>query len=239
MSDREAALEAFIQQRGVYGKEQEADARQEIEGLAGKKLDSKNFALIQAGLAILSADPSRGAFAAIGEGAAKGLMGYKGDLDKLEEKRDKINGRIDRILELRRLESTADGKERMALKNERSKLEEQSLQDHREIAGNLDKDKTALGTTLFNAHIRQREAALNRTSRTTDSLALQRLNLQALNGRRVLLQNQLKAARDQGEDAEVSRLSAALADVDAALAEKSGAAPSAAASGRVIDFNSI
>jgi hypothetical protein len=70
-------------------------------------------------------------------------------------------------------------------------------------------------------------------------LALQRLNLQALNGRRVLLQNQLKAARDQGEDAEVSRLSAALADVDAALAEKSGAAPSAPASGKVIDFNSI
>jgi hypothetical protein len=127
----------------------------------------------------------------------------------------------------------------MALKNERTKLEELSLQDHRQIASNLDKDKTALGTTLFNAHLRQREAALNRASRTTDSLALQRLNLQALNGRRVLLQNQLKAARDQGEDAEVSRLSAALADVDAALAEKSGAAPSAAASGRVIDFNSI
>jgi hypothetical protein len=239
VSDREAALEAFIQQRGVYGKEQEAEARQEIEGLAGKKLDSKNFALIQAGLAILSADPSRGAFAAIGEGAAKGLMGYKGDLDKLEEKREKITGRIDRILELRRLESTADGKDRKALKNERSKLEELAIQDNREIMAGLDKDEANLGTILLNAQLRQREAALNRVSRTTDSLALQRLNLQALNGRRVLLQNQLKAARDQGEDAEVSRLSAALADVDAALAEKSGAAPAAAASGRVIDFNSI
>jgi len=239
VSEREAALEAFIKERGVYGKEQEAEARQEIEGLAGKKLDAKNFALIQAGLAILSADPSRGAFAAIGEGAAKGLMGYKGDLDKLEEKREKINGRIDRILELRRLESAADGKDRLALKNERSKLEELAIQDHREIAGNLDKSKEGLGTTLFNAHIRQREAELNRASRRNDDLALQRMNIQALNSRRILLQNQLKIAMNEGNDSEASRINAALADVDRALAGKTGAAQSSAASGPVLDFNSI
>jgi len=229
----------MIKERGVYGKEQEAEARQEIEGLAGKKLDAKNFALIQAGLAILSADPSRGAFAAIGEGAAKGLMGYKGDLDKLEEKREKINGRIDRILELRRLESTADGKDRLALKNERSKLEELAIQDHREIAGNLDKSKEGLGTTLFNAHIKQREAELNRASRRNDDLALQRMNIQALNSRRILLQNQLKIAMNDGNDSEAARINAALADVDRALAGKTGAEQSSAASGPVLDFNSI
>jgi hypothetical protein len=165
LTDREAALEAFIQSRGVYGKEQEAEARQEIEALAGKKLDAKNFALIQAGLAILSADPSRGAFAAIGEGAAKGLMGYKGDLEKLDEKREKINARMDRILELRRLEETADGRDRLALKNERSKLEELAIQDTREIMGGLDKGKEGLGTTLLNIYSRQREAQLNREAR--------------------------------------------------------------------------
>jgi hypothetical protein len=120
----------------------------------------------------------------------------------------------------------------MSLKNERTKLEELSLQDHRQIASNLDKDKTALGTTLFNAHLRQRESALNRASRTTDSLALQRLNLQALTGRRILLRDQLKAAKEDGNEAEVTRLNAELSSVDAALAEKSGqAAPSANMSG--------
>jgi hypothetical protein len=168
LTEREANLEAFIQSRGVYGKDQEAEARQEIEGLAGKKLDAKNFALIQAGLAILSADPSRGAFSAIGEGAAKGLMGYKGDLEKLDEKREKINGRLDRILELRRLETTADGKDRLSLKNERSKLEELALEDTQEIMGNLDKSEQGLGTVLLNASLKQRSDQLDRDARAAN-----------------------------------------------------------------------
>jgi hypothetical protein len=168
VDEQEANLEDFIRSRGVYGKEQEAEARQEIEGLAGKKLDAKNFALIQAGLAILSADPSRGAFSAIGEGAAKGLMGYKGDLEKLDEKREKINGRLDRILELRRLETTADGKDRLALKNERSKLEELALEDTQEIMGNLDKSEQGLGTVLLNASLKQRSDQLDRDARAAN-----------------------------------------------------------------------
>jgi hypothetical protein len=124
--------------------------------------------LIQAGLAILSADPSRGAFSAIGEGAAKGLMGYKGDLEKLDEKREKINGRLDRILELRRLETTADGKDRLALKNERSKLEELALEDTQEIMGNLDKSEQGLGTVLLNASLKQRSDQLDRDARAAN-----------------------------------------------------------------------
>jgi hypothetical protein len=126
------------------------------------------------------------------------------------------------------LESTADGKDRKALKNERSKLEELAIQDNREIMAGLDKDEANLGTVLLNAQLRQRESALNRASRTTDSLALQRLNLQALTGRRILLRDQLKAAKEDGNEAEVTRLNAELSSVDAALAEKSGQAAPAA-----------
>jgi hypothetical protein len=231
VDEQEANLEDFIRSRGVYGKEQEAEARQEIEGLAGKKLDAKSFALIQAGLAILSADPSRGAFSAIGEGAAKGLMGYKGDLEKLDEKREKINGRLDRILELRRLETTADGKDRLALKNERSMLEELALDDHREIAGNLDKSKEGLGTTLFNAHIRQREAELNRKARRNDELAMQRMSLNALNSRRILLQGQLKTAQTAFDEAEIDRINAALTDLDRELQTRGGMGSASGAGG--------
>ena len=67
------------------------------------------MALIQAGLAILSADPSRGALAAIGEGALKGVGAYKGDMEKIEAQREGIGEKMDELLELRRQESNARG----------------------------------------------------------------------------------------------------------------------------------
>jgi hypothetical protein len=101
-------------------------------------------------------------------------------------------------------------------------LEEQALQDHREIAANLDKGKEGLGATLFNAHLRQREAALNRASRTTDSLARQRMDLNTLNSRRILLQGQLKAAQTAVDDAEISRINSELLDLDQELRMRAG-----------------
>jgi hypothetical protein len=93
--------------------------------------------------------------------------------------------------------------------------------------------------SVVQPQLKQREAELNRASRRNDDLALQRMNIQALNSRRILLQNQLKIAMNEGNDSEASRINAALADVDRALAGKTGAEQSSTASGAVLDFNSI
>jgi hypothetical protein len=115
-----AAQEKEIQERGVLGEEREKRLREQEAGLTGKKGEAKSMALIQAGLAILSADPSRGGLAAIGEGALKGLGAYKGDIKDLEEKRERILEKIDEVNDLRRQEKMADGKERRALVAQRN-----------------------------------------------------------------------------------------------------------------------
>jgi hypothetical protein len=80
--------------------------------------------LLQAGLAILSADPSRGGFAAIGEGALKGLSAYKGDIKDLEERRDRMVDRLDKLDGLRRQEAIAsqDGRQRIAQQRDQAIL---------------------------------------------------------------------------------------------------------------------
>jgi hypothetical protein len=118
--DAIAAQEKEAQERGLYGEEREKRLREQEAGLAGKKDEAKSMALIQAGLAILSADPSRGGLAAIGEGALKGLGAYKGDIKDLEEKRERMLEKIDEIADLRRQEKMADGKERRALVAQRN-----------------------------------------------------------------------------------------------------------------------
>jgi hypothetical protein len=115
-----AAQEKEAQERGLYGEEREKRLREQEAGLAGKKGEAKSMALVQAGLAILSADPSRGGLAAIGEGALKGLGAYKGDIKDLEEKRERMLEKLDEIADLRRQEKMADGKERRALVAQRN-----------------------------------------------------------------------------------------------------------------------
>jgi hypothetical protein len=116
-------------EQGQYGEKREQRIKDEQSGLEGKKGDAKNMALIQAGLAILSADPSRGGWAAIGEGALKGVSAYKGDVEKLEEKRSELVDKLDSIDEMRRQESLAQGKERRELRNKARQVETQALRD--------------------------------------------------------------------------------------------------------------
>jgi hypothetical protein len=116
-----AAQEAAAKERGVFGEEREKRLREQEAGLTDKKGEAKRMALIQAGLSILSADPSRGALAAIGQGAIQGLGAYKGDIKDLEEKRERILEKIDQVADLRRQEQMADGKEKRALIAERNK----------------------------------------------------------------------------------------------------------------------
>jgi hypothetical protein len=160
-----AALDKMIAERGVYGQEQEERMKAELEGLTGKKDEAKNFALIQAGLSILSADPSRGALAAIGQGAIQGLGAYKGDIEKLEAKRDKINERTDRILDIRRQERMADDDKRLALQKEENRLKEANSRDMFELYKGFGVENRAVATAVTQQVISSREKELDRRDR--------------------------------------------------------------------------
>lgn len=118
-----AAFEADVAQRGKAGEAKEARIKEQQAGLSGKEQDAKRMALVQAGLSILSADPSRGAFAAIGEGALKGLGAYKGDMKDIEATREQLATQLDGIEELRRQEAIATGTEKRRLRAEIRKAE--------------------------------------------------------------------------------------------------------------------
>jgi len=134
-SERAAAqedLSAFdkdVAARGVLGADREKRLKDQEAGLAGKKDDARRMALVEAGLSILSADPSRGAFSAIGEGALKGVRAYKGDVKELEAQREQILDKMDTLSDLRRQESIATGTERRGLTREIRKIESQTKRD--------------------------------------------------------------------------------------------------------------
>jgi hypothetical protein len=159
------ALDQMITERGVYGEEREAALKDQIEGLTGKKETAKSMALFQAGLAILSADPRRGAFAAIGEGALQGLGAYKGDVEKLEATREKINERMDRIMDIRRQERMADDKERLALQKEENALQEANIRDTSSMLKGFGSDRRDLAKAVVTQAVSSREQELNRQAR--------------------------------------------------------------------------
>lgn len=215
-ADRQA-LDRMIQERGIYGEEREASLKDEIEGLTGKKEDAKSIAIFQAGLAILSADPSRGAFAAIGEGALKGVGAYKGDLEKLEENRSKINERLDRISDIRRQERFADEKDRLALQKEESALTEANIRDTAQIMKGFGDQRRDLAKAVVTQAISSREAAARRSS-ASSSLAAQRLTLAELRERRMTLNGLLNQAQRMGEDEKAAEYVAQLEAIDAQIA---------------------
>lgn len=115
----QAELDEFEKEaaaRTPVGAAQEARIKEQQAGLGKKEEQAKGAALLQAGLAILSADPSRGALAAIGSGAMQGLSAYKGDMKDLEATREKMLDKLDAIDELRRQESVATGAEKRRLR---------------------------------------------------------------------------------------------------------------------------
>ncbi len=116
LEEEQLEQERAFAQQGVRGEEREKRLRAQADGMGDRERDAKNMALIQAGLAILSADPSRGVAAAIGQGALAGLGAYKGDVQKLEGQRDKINEQLDQLLDLREQAENARGEKRAALR---------------------------------------------------------------------------------------------------------------------------
>lgn len=118
-----AAFDKDVAERGVAGAEREKRIKEQQAGLGDKEERAKSMALVQAGLAILSADPSRGAFAAIGEGALKGVGAYKGDMKDIEDTRERLMGDLDKLEDLRRQEASATGAEKRRLQAEIRKVD--------------------------------------------------------------------------------------------------------------------
>jgi hypothetical protein len=140
LADKEAAegaladLDASVAARGVYGKDKEERIKAQQDKLAGGEEKARKMAFLQAGLAILGADPSRGGLAAIAEGAGKGVAQYRGDINKLEEKRQGMLDKLDQISDLRRQESMADSKERRAIQLQIRGLKGAAIAAHLDIA---------------------------------------------------------------------------------------------------------
>jgi hypothetical protein len=121
----------FNKNLGRLGEEKEGRLRGSLKDLEGKKGEAKSMALFQAGLAILSADPTRGGLAAIGEGAIKGLGAYKGDLKDLEASRERMLGKLDDLDVLRRQESMASEKGRREITQRRNQTIEAFGKEYR------------------------------------------------------------------------------------------------------------
>jgi hypothetical protein len=120
-ADRAAAdadrtdFEKDVAARGKAGEGREARIKEQQAGMAGAEERARKAAFLQAGLAILTADPSRGGLAAIAEGAGKGVAQYRGDVEKLETKREALMEKLDQIDDLRRQEANATATERRAI----------------------------------------------------------------------------------------------------------------------------
>jgi hypothetical protein len=111
-----ADYEKFREGIGLFGEERLARAKEDLSALVDEKKQAKAMAFLQAGFAILGADPSKGAFSAIGQGALTGLGAYKGDMKDLAAKREKILSRMENIEDLRRQEAVATGEKRLELR---------------------------------------------------------------------------------------------------------------------------
>jgi hypothetical protein len=228
-----ADLERMIAERGVYGEEREKEAKAAIEGIKGEKDQARSMALFQAGLAILSADPSRGALAAIGEGALKGVGAYKGDLKELEAKRERMSDKLDRIVDIRRQERFADDDKRAALKKEENRLTADLARETRSTLQGFGQTNLSVAMAAVKASADSREKALDRQDRAQRLSQASRGDLAQL---RISLDGEIarlerKDFRDADEEARLADAIAQRNEVRRLLGERSGmtgqAAPAA------------
>jgi hypothetical protein len=133
-SEETQAYEKYLAQRGVYGKGREERIAQREAELPKRREEAQGMALLQAGLAILSAPPGRGAMAAIGAGAQSGLKMYQGDIEKLQAASEKLQSARDSLEDARYSQQTADETERRRLKSMERRAEMDGAKAMQEIA---------------------------------------------------------------------------------------------------------
>jgi len=121
-ADRLAQFDA--RQKGAA--DADKPARERIQSreqeLAAQRKQAKNFAIIRAGLAMMSGE-SPHALVNIGRGLSKGLEGYAVDTAKIDEAREGLRSELDRLDQLRQQAMSAAGEKRDNLVVEMRKAE--------------------------------------------------------------------------------------------------------------------
>ena len=196
---RKQRFEEDIAKLGKLGEKQEARLKKEEEGLAGRKEEAKGSALMQAGLAILSADPKRGLAAAIGTGGQAGLAAYKADAEKIQAAQDKINEGMDRLDQLRRAEDMATGKERRGYEDEIHRTKVDLADTLLKLKG--DKSKVSIDAKLKGIELLQQERL-----KIMETQAYRDVGLARSAGSGAAADSKLGAAMDKAADNARARL---------------------------------
>jgi hypothetical protein len=118
-SDAELAeqeLAARHAAQGTLGADREKKLQGRLDELGARGERSKGDALMQMGLSILTADPRRGWQSAVGTGGLAGLAQFRGDEEKLRAEKAKLDDSMDTLIEARRQEDLAKGKEKAEAK---------------------------------------------------------------------------------------------------------------------------
>lgn len=240
-----ADYDADMAKLGTLGAEREARLKGREKELEGRKEEIKGNALMQAGLAILSADPKRGLAAAIGTGGQAGLAAFEKDAEKLQAAKEKIQDSLDNITDLRRQEQIATGKERRGLKSEIDKAQVDFAKSVAEASGARYKVTSEMGAKLYDSMLdytakmaevsAYRDAAAMRGAGTS-GVAADKQQLAELKALGLSYQEQLKTARTREDRA---ALQAQLRAVNNKIAEMSGLPVRAAEGQTVYDFAKI
>jgi hypothetical protein len=173
-----AQLDKDTAERGVYGAEREARAKEGLAALEERKGKVKGEALLQAGLAILSADPRRGGWGAIGEGLGVGLKQYRGDIRELAADKERLDEKLSQIGDMRRAESMADKDKRRALQAERNKLSAEAARDLMRIQADFGlKPKYETAVKAVEMSFRSEEAAKERAAAAARTDAQNRVSV--------------------------------------------------------------
>jgi hypothetical protein len=222
-----------------FGSEREKRLKAQEDKLAGSEKQNFNMTLIEAGLAMMAGE-SPNALKNLAEGATRGLKGYQGRLQTIQDSREKLDESMARLAEIREEKMSAVGARKRELNQQERSIMTESKAAQEKIASAFAGDKIKFTKDQADkANERQFEIWKIKERGSQDSLTNQRLNLSALNSRRILLQGQLGQAIKDADDTEITRLRGLLAGVDEALAGKSGTTSAPTSGGKVLNFADI
>lgn len=179
-AEKGSAEKAFVEYndevaaRGLAGAKQEERNIAQQGALDKRSGDAKNMALFQAGMAILSGDPSKGAWANIGSGALVGTAAYNKDMKDINDERTQLFDRMDRIDDMRRAEAIAVGKDRVALRKDIRAAEVEGVKRTATFMQKIDLDVTpTIAREMF------KEAQSNRRTRETNDAHIKAAGINA------------------------------------------------------------
>ena len=149
-AEEEKALIAKQQaELGERGVEREKYLKEQQEGLKGKEDKEFNMALIEAGLAMM-AGTSANPFENIGKGALAGTKAYRVGMEKIADRRDKLNDALFNLYDLRYGDKVANQKELRAaeakVRSAKTGMKKTAAQVTKEL--NIDIPQAALTKSL-------------------------------------------------------------------------------------------